>query len=165
MILRLPSQLLSNAKIWIGDQSIHARCDVTHIQISDARQSLSWADHEASLLKSEIDDFFQRRPYSVEAKPGEDNTGGEILLEILKRPDLVRWTRRVGDILGYLRAALNYATYQIALADCPAKADRVEFPIFSDPATFQNQNRAKDFAPARLSLIESVQPYPQCQGL
>ena len=74
----------------------------------------------------------------------------------MKRPDLLCWTRRVGDTITYLRAALNYAAYQIALIDCPGKADRVEFPIFNDPATFQNQHRVKDFASARLGLIEAM---------
>jgi hypothetical protein len=94
----------------------------------------------------------------VEHYPG--NTGGEITLELRTRPELPRWTRRVGDTIDYLRAALNYAAYQIALIDCPGKAGSVEFPIFNGPATFQAKNRVKDFAPVRLGLIESAQPYP-----
>jgi hypothetical protein len=96
----------------------------------------------------------------VKAEHYPGNTGGEITLEFLTRPDLLRWTRHVGGTIDYLRAALNYAAYQIALTDCPNKADSVEFPIFNDPATFQAKNRVKDFDAARLGLIESVQPYP-----
>jgi hypothetical protein len=86
----------------------------------------------------------------AESYPG--NTGGEITLELRTSPDLLRWTRRVGDTIDYLRAALNYAAYQIALTDCPGKASSVEFPIFNDPATFQAKNRVKDFATVRLAL-------------
>lgn len=120
----------------------------------------AWAEDEAGLLKSEIDAFYGQRPYSVKAEPYGDNTGGEISLDLRTRPDLIGWTRRVGGTIDYLRAALNYAAYQIALTDCPGKVGNVEFPIFNDPATFQAKNRAKDFDAVRLSLIESAQPYP-----
>ncbi|MGH3222039.1 MAG: hypothetical protein ACRDPY_25630 [Streptosporangiaceae bacterium] len=134
--------------------------EISVTRFQDVWQSLAWAEEEAGLLKSEIDAFYGQRPYSVEAAHYPDNTGGEITLELLTRPDLLRWTRRVGDTVDYLRAALNYAAYQIALTDCPGKADSVEFPIFNDPATFQAKNRVKDFDAARLGFIESVQPYP-----
>jgi hypothetical protein len=121
---------------------------------------MAWAEDEAGLLKGEIDFFYGQRPYSVRAEHYPDNTGGEITLELRTRPDLLRWTRRVGDTVDYLRAALNYAAYQIALTDCPGKAASVEFPIFNDPAAFRAKNRVKDFDTARLAFIESVQPYP-----
>ena len=134
--------------------------EITVTRFQDVWQSLAWAEDEAGLLQSEIDAFYGQRPYSVKAEHYPGNTGGEITLEFLTRPDLLRWTRHVGDTIDYLRAALNYAAYQIALTDCPSKAGSVEFPIFNDPATFQAKNRVKDFDAARLGLIESVQPYP-----
>lgn len=128
-------------------------------QFFDAWQSLGWADSEAEALKTEIDDFRQRKPYTIEAEGYPDNSGGEIVLSIRDRPSVL-WARRFGDIITYLRAALNYATYQIALIDCPGEAHRVEFPIFNDPGTFQQQNRIGNFAQQRFAIIESVQPYP-----
>jgi len=125
----------------------------------DAWQSLDWAGGEAMALKAEIDDFRRGKPYSVEAESYPDNAGGEILFEILGRPDLVMWAKQVGAAIGYLRSALNYSAYQIALIDCREKADRVEFPIFDDPSRFQKDNRIKGFAQHRFDLIESAQPY------
>jgi len=44
-------------------------------QFLDARQSLSWANDEAVLLKREIDDFYQGGPYSVKAEPARTTLG------------------------------------------------------------------------------------------
>jgi hypothetical protein len=126
----------------------------------DAWQSLGWADEEAKALKTEIDNFRKPKPNSVEAESYPDNSGGEILFESSTRPDLVLWTKRVGASIGYMRAALNYASYQIALIDCPGEAHRVEFPVFDDPGRFQQENRVGNFAQSRFGIIEAVQPYP-----
>ncbi|HUZ56028.1 MAG TPA: hypothetical protein VMU94_26320 [Streptosporangiaceae bacterium] len=126
----------------------------------DVWQSLTWADEEAEALKTEIDYFREPKPNSVEAESYPDDSGGEILFEPGTRPDLMLWTKQVGAAIGYMRAALNYASYQIALIDCPGEAHRVEFPVFSDPGLFQQQNRIGNFAQNRFGIIEAVQPYP-----
>lgn len=126
----------------------------------DAWQSVEWADGEAETLKAEIEDFRDGEPYSVVAENYPDNSGGEITLTVNTSPELELWARRCGDIVTYLRAALNYACYQIALLDCPGEAHRVEFPVFDAPGKFQQQNRVSGFAQNRFGIIEAVQPYP-----
>jgi hypothetical protein len=126
----------------------------------DAWQSLDWADGEAETVNTEIKNFREGQPYPIKAESYPDNTGGEIALNPVRgRRNLVLWSKRVGAAIGYMRAALNYATYQIALIDCPGKADWVEFPVFDNPGRFQQENRVKGFAQHRYALIETMQPY------
>jgi hypothetical protein len=75
--------------------------------------------------------------------------------------------RRLGSFLDHTRAALNYATYQLALhalGQDPALQgnlipEAVEFPIFRAPKVFKTQNRIKKLPQEHRDAIESVQPY------
>jgi len=128
-------------------------------QFRDAWQSINWADEQTNLLKGEIDEFIEGSPYAVIAEPYADNRGGDIVLTPLKKPTQMLWAMRVGTVVDLLRAALNYAVYQYALIDCPAKAGHVEFPIFATAAQFRRSGRISYLAQNKKDLIESMQPY------
>src|SRR5260370_2703720 len=105
--------------------------EITVTRFQDVWQSLAWAEDEAGLLQSEIDAFYGQRPYSVKAEHYRGNTGGEITLEFLTRPDLLRWTRHVGHTLDYLRAPLSSPPYQIGLTHSPINTRTLPFPPFT----------------------------------
>jgi hypothetical protein len=134
--------------------------------LADHTKRLDWADEDGSALQTEIQAFVKSQPYAVFSE-FHGNEGTATLRRNIdpaaEAKVLDRCARLIGSYLDNSRAALNYATYILALLDKPAhpelKPESVELPIFNDRALYRKHNRVKKLSDEHRAAIEAVQPY------
>ena len=104
--------------------------------------------------------------YRTIVKVEDDGTGG-MWLQPREEATLFKESALLfGEFLYQLRSALDACVYQAAIIDSksdpPPNDDRLEFPIFDDPAKFRKKAAIAlaPLADKRKRVIESVQPYP-----
>jgi hypothetical protein len=136
------------------------------MDLADFWKRLEWSDDDAETLHAEGLRYFATDPYDF--RVDIDGDGGQVVVERTVDPAaeaeiFKRFERLLGCYLDNMRAALNYLTYQLALADVPTHPeldpDVVEFPIFTDPKKSRENYRIKKLSGENWRLLESVQPY------
>lgn len=144
--------------------------------LEDAWRRLNWANRHGKALQGVVSQYRETGPYGFLTKPQGDRW--EVTFRRLIEPgDEAEWFDRIANLFGAFldgsRAALNYVAYQIALLalrENPSLADpalprrrqvvpeRAEFPIFNDPANF-NDKGIKNFPTEFRDAFIKVQPY------
>lgn len=136
----------------------------------DARQRIDWADKDGEAF-SELSKWFNDTgAYAVHIQRHGDRweaTWHRFIKPEIEAEKFMELARLLGSFLDHQRAALNYATYQLALhalrvdpsLEGELIPESVEFPIFQDPETFRSKNRIKKLPEKYRLAIESVQPY------
>jgi len=140
------------------------------IPLQDAGQRIEWADRDGEAFSDLSKWFNDTGAYAVLVQRNGDRwqaTWHRHIDADLEAEKFTELARLLGSFLDHTRAALNYATYQMALqalrVDPSLKGklipDRVEFPIFKNPRLFGKQNKVKELPEKYRLAIESVQPY------
>ena len=136
----------------------------------DAWQRLTWANKDGQAFGLLSKWFSESDAYSVRVERDGDRWEASWHRNIepeVEAEKFAELARLLGSFLDHTRAALNYATYQLALralAEDPSlqgdlRPDATEFPIFRDPKTFKRDNRIKKLPQEHRDAIEAVQPY------
>jgi hypothetical protein len=140
------------------------------IDLTDPWQRFDWGEIEGKSLELWTKDFSHQNAYMSHVHQDGDRWCWDFV-KLIPADDeaalFAQGAQIVGAFLEHMRSALNYLTYQLALhivAEDPTLAgkvnpNRVEFPIFDDPTTFQNESRVKNFPAQYRDPIEAVQPY------
>jgi len=88
------------------------------------------------------------------------------IVQIDRRPPLIRWGALIGECLFNFRSALDHLVYDLAVANkghpLPARVEEnVEFPIFTKraPDSEELHKRIGTLKPGAQRLIERMQPY------
>jgi hypothetical protein len=145
----------------------------------DARMRLDRAKANRERLKNEMAAWrtahpeahrvvIQGDPQSIFRVPNDNIV--RLVARITEQPPK-EWGLLVGDILGDLRSALDYAIYALAIAhtgnDPPLNADALEFPIAKDPTWFHSQRaqrKIEGLSKTARDYIEQIQPYQSGYG-
>lgn len=137
-------------------------------RLADARAKLDWAKKHLDELARELNAWKQangdKPPFTI--KPKADPSNYSIAIVIDKVEDMPpSWGLRVGDILFNLRAALDYAAWQIVqvgLDPNPKNPGRVQFPIaFSNDLHWKSQvnDRLPGARQVHVDVVQRYQPY------
>ena len=120
----------------------------------DAGQRLDWADRDGAEFSALSKWFNETRAYSLLVHRDGDSWEAYWHRHIPAQVEAEKFTelaQRLGSFLDHSRAALNYATYQLALFALDRdptltghlNPETVEFPIFDQPETFRQKNKVK----------------------
>lgn len=143
--------------------------------LDDVRLRLGRAEAYADSLRAEVVAWrtTDPQPHRIVAQQEAGNQFA-LVVRFQKYPD-IDWEFVIGDILTDLRFTLDYLAYQLVIAhtgqDPPPDANRIEFPIYLDPARYGERDnrgqptrnsglaRVAQMSPKAQTYIESVQPY------
>jgi hypothetical protein len=146
----------------VGDEAIYP--------FTDAGQRVDWSDKDGEAFGELSQWFNETGAYALHVQRDGNRwhaTWHRFIEADIETEKFTELARLLGSFLDHHRAALNYATYQLALhalrCDPSLKGklipERVEFPIFQDPTLFGKQNKIKELPEKYRCAIESVQPY------
>ncbi len=138
--------------------------------LADAGLRLGWANDDGQAFNALSKWFRDTGAYAVHVQREGNRweaTWHRFIEPSVEAEKFAELAKHLGSFLDHTRAALNYATYQLALhalrQDPALKGDlipdTVEFPIFRDPKLFKRQNRIKKLPQEHRDAIEAVQPY------
>ena len=138
--------------------------------LADTWLRLRWANNDGQAFSDLGKWFAETSAYAVRVQREGDRwqaTWHRFIEPSVEAEKFAELAKHLGSFLDHTRAALNYATYQLALhaiRQDPALQgdlipDAVEFPIFRDPKGFKRQNRIKKLPQEHRDAIETVQPY------
>lgn len=141
--------------------------------LDDARIRIERAKAGRERLKDEIAAWRSAHPNAFGVVPDWDehhlmrmHDGRIRLLARVEASPPKAWGLLVGDILGDMRSALDYAVYALAVAntrlDPPPDEKWLEFPIATTEAWFREkrvQRKLSGLSVQARDYIESVQPY------
>lgn len=145
--------------------------------LTEAWLRVDWADMHGHRFRDRSVEFFNTEPYKLWAEWNGDQW--EVRFHSRTHPEaearaLIELARLLGGFLDHARAALNYATYQVALlavrenpslgqtgpnGEAPFRPESVEFPIFNSATLYKKQNRLKKLPARYVTPIEAVQPF------
>jgi len=151
-------------------ESTPERNELRFDPFADAGQRLRWANEDGEAFSELSKGLCDTGAYAVHIQREGDRwqaSWHRFIESATEAETFDVLTRRLGSFLDHTRAALNYATYQLALhaiRQDPALQgdlipDAVEFPIFHDAKLFKRKNRIKKLPQEHRDAIESVQPY------
>lgn len=106
--------------------------------------------------------FLDHEPYDFRLDVDDEGNGTLWLVQLEPVPPILGVL--FGEYLYNLRAALDYCIYDVAVCDSkqdpPPGEGTLQFPIFSDEASFRrNEYRIKALSERHRKWVESVQPY------
>ncbi len=138
--------------------------------LADANLRVRWANDDGQAFSDLSEWFKDTGAYAVHVQHQGDRweaTWHRFIEPSVEAEKFTQLARRLGSYLDNIRAALNYATYQLALRalrDDPSLAgdlnpESVEYPIFANPDDFRQKNRIKKLPEAYRDAIEAIQPY------
>jgi hypothetical protein len=138
--------------------------------LADAGQRLRWADADGEAFSDLSKWFKETDAYSVRVQRDGNRWEASWHRSIdpeVEAENFIELARLLGSFLDHTRAALNYATYQLALLAIRREPslegdlipESVDFPIFTNPKLFKRQNRVKKLPQEYRDAIEAVQPY------
>jgi hypothetical protein len=136
------------------------------------RLRMERASEHAANLRTEIAQFLATNPYAVthefdtQAMPNEFPPGPPVVAIHRYRAQIKaevpdRISILAGDVLKDLRSALDYAAWQLALAQSDSPPPTTAFPIFASEKLYR-RDKARYIGgidPSTHSLFDSVQPY------
>ncbi len=138
--------------------------------LADAWQRLEWANSDGESFSAISKWFGEAGAYAVHVE--SDGNRWQARWHRFIEPEIeaekfAELSRLLGSFLDHSRAALNYATYQLAklaIREDPTlhgdlHPDAVEFPIFENSELFNGKNRIKKLPDKYRAAIETVQPY------
>jgi hypothetical protein len=138
--------------------------------LADAWQRFDWAEADGYTFEALSKSLGDTGTYGIWVERHGDRW--QATFRRLVNPDmeakrLSEIARPLGSYLDNMRAALNYATYQLAqlaLIQDPSlngvlNPDAVEFPIFMDRDDFRQKNRVKKLPDEMRQAVEEIQPY------
>jgi hypothetical protein len=101
-------------------------------------EMLRGADEEFKALHSEIDAFFERKPYEVVTYHNANFTKHSQCLRFVEELPALRWSRKFYIGVQQLRSAVDHIIYAIAVkenggVEPPPNADKLAFPIMTNP--------------------------------
>jgi hypothetical protein len=154
----------------MSDKSTAVGDEVQIDYLADTWQRVKWANRDGTEFSAISKWFAEEGAYAVHVQREGDRWQAswhrfiDADTEAEKFDEL---SRLLGSFLDHGRAALNYATYQLAhhaiREDPTLKGDlipeSVEFPIFDDPERFKKDNRIKKLPEKYWLAVENVQPY------
>jgi hypothetical protein len=137
---------------------------------ADAGQRVDWAHKDGEAFGELSKWFNEAGAYAVHVQRDGNRwqaTWHRFIEADVEAEKFKELARLLGSFLDHQRAALNYATYQLALhalrVDPSLKGklipEKVEFPSFQDREVFGEQNKVKKLPEKYRRAIESVQPY------
>jgi hypothetical protein len=116
-------------------------------------------------LERRIERFVNTNAYSVIRQDDVEAGKRAWVVQVNKRPPLIRWGALIGECLFNFRSALDHLAYDLAVAYSaplsPQAESDSEFPIFVDRAPTKTELKRKIGAvhPKARNLIETMQPY------
>jgi hypothetical protein len=113
-------------------------------------------------LDGQIAHFLKGKPYTVVREFDPNTREATYRLRIRERCPLV-WSVMIGEIVYNLRSALDHALWQLVIEDGGQPTDHNGFPIFLDPAKYQNARGAPrlldGLKPTSRTVIDNLQPF------
>jgi len=127
-----------------------------------SRRKIAWAKHRLADLKREVSAWVgDKNFYEMFTEPHPDKPQHVVhKMRVVKQvPDVC--FNITGDIVGNLRAALDHAIYDIAVASGCNKPRNAYFPFSRDDSTFEAnlKGRCADVPKDIYPLLRSFQPY------
>lgn len=126
----------------------------THLKLDRA-----W-DHLTG-LEGQFEEFLQRRPHEFDSRFDENFRIFYVWVTPTEQPP-VEWSIVVGDVLHNLNSALDHLVCSLArLTDAADECRTTEFPICTDPGSFDSRRRrALANVPREAQdIIEELQPF------
>src|SRR5438309_942863 len=92
------------------------------------------AEELLNRLDAEVETWRKLKPYSCEPTRNQELTHYAITVRVFRKPDIIRWSLQVADIIHNLRCALDHMLWAIvvheSLPNDPVGADHLQFPVW-----------------------------------
>lgn len=138
------------------------------LDLSSVRAKLSRSAEHAQTIKTELQAWSERNPYSIIQERNSSSTRFSLRLRINEPPPLQRWTLIFSDFLNNLRCTLDHLVFAIAAHQAapnpPAYEDKLSFPITDCKANFaksvsNDRRKLGNISDPVRAAIEIMQPY------
>jgi hypothetical protein len=126
------------------------------------------AHDQLKALSSEIEAFFQLKPYEIETQINPDTLHIFGILRVRHTAPTI-WSVVIGEIVHNLRSALDHLIWQLVIKEtgAPPTTNKTQFPIFDTLAGYQSRGEPvflHGVGATAKTLIKAAQPFETGEG-